>query len=358
MATRWGAGFLVTGRRVLTCAHVVRWSDRAAVTVSFPHARELGELSATVVVHGGWAGEVTDPGDVAVLELDRDVPLAPAGFAPPAAAYTEPYPKLIAYGFPRGVRRGHARRVPGRLRSADRRRVAGAGGVERARAAARGRVQRGGGHAAGRQGGRHDHRGLGRAGRAQGPDAAAGRDGPLLARAARAGARPRPPGRHPRPAARPAAPGRRRHRPGVRPEPAVRGRGRRLRAAAAAGRLQLAVGRRGLCAGRGPGPGGGGPVRRPAPRTAPRGTGVIVPRARGGPRRGDPGGPGLVPGRRGDRPQRCRARPGDRGGVRVPRRPASAGGRPPAAAERGAGLRAEPHRRGRGPPRAGRRRGW
>ncbi|MGW7794036.1 trypsin-like peptidase domain-containing protein, partial [Streptomyces tricolor] len=101
-----GAGFLVTGRRVLTCAHVVRWSDRAAVTVSFPHARELGELSATVVVHGGWAGEVTDPGDVAVLELDRDVPLAPAGFAPPAAAYTEPYPKLIAYGFPEGYDEG------------------------------------------------------------------------------------------------------------------------------------------------------------------------------------------------------------------------------------------------------------
>ncbi|MEU6669562.1 trypsin-like peptidase domain-containing protein [Streptomyces sp. NPDC046727] len=101
-----GAGFLVTGRRVLTCAHVVRWSDRAAVTVSFPHARELGELSASVVAHGGWAGEATDPGDVAVLELERDVPLAPAGFAPPDTAYTEPYPKLIAYGFPEGYDEG------------------------------------------------------------------------------------------------------------------------------------------------------------------------------------------------------------------------------------------------------------
>ncbi|QTD98360.1 trypsin-like peptidase domain-containing protein [Streptomyces cyanogenus] len=101
-----GAGFLVTGRRVLTCAHVVRWSDRAAVTVSFPHARELGELPASVVAHGGWAGEVTDPGDVAVLELDRDVPLAPAGFASPDAAYTEPYPKLVAYGFPEGYDEG------------------------------------------------------------------------------------------------------------------------------------------------------------------------------------------------------------------------------------------------------------
>ncbi|MGW3458169.1 VMAP-C domain-containing protein [Streptomyces olivaceoviridis] len=101
-----GAGFLVTGRRLLTCAHVVRWSDRAAVTVTFPHARELGALSASVVAHGGWAGGVTDPGDLAVLELDRDVPLAPAGFAPPDAAYTEPYPRLVAYGFPEGYDEG------------------------------------------------------------------------------------------------------------------------------------------------------------------------------------------------------------------------------------------------------------
>ncbi|MFC9929564.1 trypsin-like peptidase domain-containing protein [Streptomyces sp. NPDC127190] len=101
-----GAGFLVTGRRVLTCAHVVRWSDSAPVTVSFPHARGLGELPASVVFQGGWAGAATDPGDVAVLELDRDVPLAPAGFAPPDAAYREPYPRLIAYGFPEGYDEG------------------------------------------------------------------------------------------------------------------------------------------------------------------------------------------------------------------------------------------------------------
>ncbi|MGW2458788.1 VMAP-C domain-containing protein [Streptomyces sp. NPDC001761] len=101
-----GAGFLVTGRRLLTCAHVVGRSEAAAVTVTFPHARELGVLSASVVAHGGWAGEVTDPGDVAVLELDRDVPLAPAGFAPPDAAYTEPYQRLVAYGFPEGYDEG------------------------------------------------------------------------------------------------------------------------------------------------------------------------------------------------------------------------------------------------------------
>ncbi|MEU2436978.1 trypsin-like peptidase domain-containing protein [Streptomyces rubradiris] len=95
-----GSGFLVTGRLVLTCAHVVRERGRAPVTVSFPHARELGELSATVVAHGGWAGGDTDPGDVAVLELAVDIPLAPARFAPHDTAYTEPYPKLVSYGFP------------------------------------------------------------------------------------------------------------------------------------------------------------------------------------------------------------------------------------------------------------------
>ncbi|WP_220213032.1 serine protease, partial [Streptomyces sp. WELS2] len=95
-----GAGFLVTGRLVLTCAHVVHGRD--TVTVGFPHARELGEVSARVVADGGWAGGVTDPGDVAVLELavDHDIPLAPARFAPHDAAYTEPYPKLVSYGFP------------------------------------------------------------------------------------------------------------------------------------------------------------------------------------------------------------------------------------------------------------------
>ncbi|MEV5143824.1 hypothetical protein AB0L14_05080 [Streptomyces sp. NPDC052727] len=62
------------------------------MTVTFPHARALGGLTASVVAHGGRTGEVTDPGDVAVLEPDRDVRPAPAGFAPPDAASTEPYP--------------------------------------------------------------------------------------------------------------------------------------------------------------------------------------------------------------------------------------------------------------------------
>lgn len=97
-----GAGFLVSSRRVLTCAHVVRQSDRSAVTVNFPQSRQLGEVSATVVVRGGWAGGPTDPGDLAVLELDREVPLAPATFAPRDAEHRAPTPTLTAYGFPKG----------------------------------------------------------------------------------------------------------------------------------------------------------------------------------------------------------------------------------------------------------------
>jgi hypothetical protein len=101
-----GAGFLVSERRVLTCAHVVKWSGTSSVTVAFPHRKELGEMSATVVVHGGWAGVAADPGDLAVLELDRAVPLTPAVFAPPGAEHGDPSPTLVAYGFPRGYDEG------------------------------------------------------------------------------------------------------------------------------------------------------------------------------------------------------------------------------------------------------------
>ncbi|MFE0818958.1 trypsin-like peptidase domain-containing protein [Streptomyces sp. NPDC058794] len=113
-----GAGFLVSGRRLLTCAHVVRWSEDAAVTVTFPGHRELGELSATVAVHGGWRGGAADRGDLAVLELERDVPLAPAAFARPGAERTVPAPELVAYGFPKGYDEGMLasyRALPGPL---------------------------------------------------------------------------------------------------------------------------------------------------------------------------------------------------------------------------------------------------
>ncbi|MFD5802071.1 MULTISPECIES: VMAP-C domain-containing protein [unclassified Streptomyces] len=117
-----GAGFLVSARRLLTCAHVVRCADRAPVTVSFPGRRDLGGLSAAVAVHGGWQGGAADPGDLAVLELDRDVPLTPAAFAPPRAERTAPAPELIAYGFPKGYDEGMLasyRALPGPLISGE-----------------------------------------------------------------------------------------------------------------------------------------------------------------------------------------------------------------------------------------------
>ncbi|MEU3251458.1 trypsin-like peptidase domain-containing protein [Streptomyces sp. NPDC006997] len=95
-----GAGFLISPRAVLTCAHVVRDRDTAAVTVAFPHADGLGELTATVVADGGWGGRDTDPGDLAVLELERAVSLTPAEFAAPGDAYGDPPRRLLVYGFP------------------------------------------------------------------------------------------------------------------------------------------------------------------------------------------------------------------------------------------------------------------
>ncbi|CAL9449701.1 hypothetical protein SUDANB176_02415 [Streptomyces sp. enrichment culture] len=116
--TEVGAGFLVSARQVLTCAHVVRRSATADVRVSFPNRAGLGELTATVAVHGGWRGGDTDTGDLAVLELEREVPLAPAVFAPPGAERGTPSPELVAYGFPRGYEEGTLalyRALPGPL---------------------------------------------------------------------------------------------------------------------------------------------------------------------------------------------------------------------------------------------------
>ncbi|PAZ17214.1 serine protease [Streptomyces sp. SA15] len=116
-----GAGFLVSASRVVTCAHVVRWSGASEVTVTFPNSRESGPVRATVAVHGGWAGGAADPGDLAVLELDREVPVEPAEFAPPGAELGGPdaaAPTLVAYGFPKGYDEGMLARyqaVPGAL---------------------------------------------------------------------------------------------------------------------------------------------------------------------------------------------------------------------------------------------------
>ncbi|MFE9681528.1 trypsin-like peptidase domain-containing protein [Streptomyces sp. NPDC006285] len=95
-----GAGFLVTERHVLTCAHVVARSDTETVAVSFAHGGHE-DVPARVAAHGGWTGRETDPGDLAVLELDRPVPMRPAEFAAPADAYGDPPRRLLAYGFPK-----------------------------------------------------------------------------------------------------------------------------------------------------------------------------------------------------------------------------------------------------------------
>ncbi|MEU1629651.1 trypsin-like peptidase domain-containing protein [Streptomyces sp. NPDC020096] len=99
-----GAGFLITDRHVMTCAHVVRHDDRA--TVYFAGRGGLGSVDAEVELRGDWAGAADDAGDVAVLRLARPVPITPAAFANPSAAYEHPARKLVAYGFPRGYDEG------------------------------------------------------------------------------------------------------------------------------------------------------------------------------------------------------------------------------------------------------------
>nr|WP_236071470.1 trypsin-like peptidase domain-containing protein [Streptomyces polyasparticus] len=108
-----GAGFLVTDRHVLTCAHVVSCRDTDEVTVTFPQlSRDASPSSsssgypmpARVVAHGGWTGGL-DPGDLAVLELDEPVPLTPAEFASPAEAYGDPPRACSRTGSPRRTTR-------------------------------------------------------------------------------------------------------------------------------------------------------------------------------------------------------------------------------------------------------------
>ncbi|MEV1019052.1 trypsin-like peptidase domain-containing protein [Streptomyces sp. NPDC050264] len=101
---RTGAGFLVTPRTVLTCAHVL--TPASEVTVTFPQLPGEGPVPAHVHTRTPWAGGPTDPGDLAVLTLDRDVNVAPAQFAPPDAAFGDPPPRLVAYGFPDGYDEG------------------------------------------------------------------------------------------------------------------------------------------------------------------------------------------------------------------------------------------------------------
>ncbi|WP_329573496.1 trypsin-like peptidase domain-containing protein [Streptomyces sp. NBC_01361] len=83
-----GAGFLVTGRKVVTCAHVIADSGVAPVTVTFPHQAGAAAVPARILSHGGWGGRPTDPGDLAVLELDEDAPVDRTAPSPSARAST------------------------------------------------------------------------------------------------------------------------------------------------------------------------------------------------------------------------------------------------------------------------------
>ncbi|MEU3728329.1 trypsin-like peptidase domain-containing protein [Streptomyces sp. NPDC033538] len=101
-----GAGFLVTPDKVLTCAHVVQDGDRDPLTVTFTERPELPAVPARIIAHGGWGGGATDLGDLAVLELDREVAITPAALAPAEAAHGEPPRRLVVYGFPVGFDEG------------------------------------------------------------------------------------------------------------------------------------------------------------------------------------------------------------------------------------------------------------
>jgi hypothetical protein len=102
-----GAGFLVTPRTVLTCAHVVDGIPAEELAVSFTERPGDPAVPARVVAHGGWdRAAATDLGDLAVLELAREVPIAPAALAPVGAAHGMAPRKLVVYGFPAGFDEG------------------------------------------------------------------------------------------------------------------------------------------------------------------------------------------------------------------------------------------------------------
>jgi hypothetical protein len=101
-----GAGFLVTPRKVLTCAHVVHEGPADALTVTFTERPGSAPVPARLVADGGWAGGTTDLGDLAVLELAEEVPISPAALAPVDAAHGRQPRKLVVYGFPFGFDEG------------------------------------------------------------------------------------------------------------------------------------------------------------------------------------------------------------------------------------------------------------
>ncbi|MGB8940844.1 MAG: trypsin-like peptidase domain-containing protein [Streptomyces sp.] len=95
-----GAGILVDGTRLITCAHVVE--GHSAVSVTLPHI--TGALPAKVAWSGDWR-RLGDRGDIAVLELAHPLRVAPCAFAPLDLLRPQPgrtAPELRALGFPFG----------------------------------------------------------------------------------------------------------------------------------------------------------------------------------------------------------------------------------------------------------------
>ncbi len=101
-----GAGFLIAPDTVLTCAHVAQYAEEAGLAVTFVACRDQPSVQARVVHHGGWAGHPTDPGDLVVLKLEREVTVRPAALAPVGVAYGARPRKLVVYGFPAGYNEG------------------------------------------------------------------------------------------------------------------------------------------------------------------------------------------------------------------------------------------------------------
>ncbi|MFM9493577.1 trypsin-like peptidase domain-containing protein [Streptomyces galilaeus] len=101
-----GAGFLITPRTVLTCAHVVHEGAAEALAVTFTERPGSAPVPARIVAEGGWAGGATDLGDLAVLALAHEVEIAPAALAPVDTAYGRQPRKLVVYGFPVGFDEG------------------------------------------------------------------------------------------------------------------------------------------------------------------------------------------------------------------------------------------------------------